>query len=354
MTALKAYIIEKIRRSGSKIPFSSYMEMALYTPELGYYMKEALPFGRQGDFITAPELSPLFGQCIAGAVQPVLDNFKHPVILEWGAGTGKLAYTLLKNCQHISQYVIIDISPSLRKQQENTLREYLPKITWLEELPPEPFEGIILANEVIDAFPVTRFCLENENVREYYVTENNQQLQWTLEPPGDPQIISLVNSLNLGPPYTSEIHLTLKSFMENLSGCLNAGVVLVFDYGFPRHEFYHPDRYAGTLMCHYQHRANADPFYLPGMQDITAHVDFTALAENGFTAGFDVAGYTSQSAFLLECGILGLANTEKDNQAIKLLTLPHEMGELFKVMAFSKNYDLPIRGFKFQDRRNRL
>lgn len=354
MTILKSHIIEKIRQSGGKIAFSEYMNMALYAPELGYYTGYSHQLGRQGDFITAPELSPLFGKCIAKSLQAVLLNFKKPIILEFGAGTGKLARTLLEQCDFIQNYWIIEISPALRKQQEIILEKHLSKITWLEKLPEEKFEGVILANEVMDAFPVSKFYLKNNIIQEYYVSEKNGCLEWYLDVPSNAEMINIVNNLELASPYSSEINFAIKPWIKSLSDSLTSGVILLFDYGFPRHEYYHPDRYEGTLMCHYQHHSNTDPLYMPGLQDITAHVDFTTVAESALEADLEVRGYTSQAAFLLESGIIDIAQHHEDNVAVKMLTLPSEMGELFKSMLLLKNNDLPVLGFDLHDRRSRL
>ncbi len=359
MTILKSHIVEKIRQSGGKITFSEYMKMALYDPEHGYYTGYSHQLGRQGDFITAPEISDLFGKCVVQSLQSVLSNLKNPIVLEFGAGTGRLAKSILDQCEFIQHYWIIEISPALRKQQEIILEKYLSRITWLEKLPEEKFEGVILANEVMDAFPVTKFCLNNDLnsnniIQEYYVSEKNDCLEWHLDVPSHKEIINFVNNLELSPPYSSEINFAIKPWVKSLSNSLHSGVILLFDYGFPRHEYYHPDRHGGTVMCHYQHQSNTDPLYLPGLQDITAHVDFTYVAESALEAGLDVRGYTSQAAFLLESGILDNAQNFEDNHAIKMLTLPSEMGELFKVMLLSKNNDLPVLGFELHDRRSRL
>jgi SAM-dependent MidA family methyltransferase len=354
MAMLKSFILEKIRQLNGKIPFSQFMEMALYYPELGYYMKENHPFGREGDFITAPEISPLFGLCIARSISPILSTFQHPIILEFGAGTGKLAKTLLEHCEFIENYWILEISPSLRREQQKTLEKYLSRVTWLETLPEESFEGIILANEIIDAFPATRFYFKNNTVYEYYVSLDNDEFKWHLDIPSDLSIINFVKSLELISPYSSELHLSLKPWIHHLGRILKTGIILLFDYGFPRHEFYHPERHEGTLMCHSHHKMSHNPLLNLGLQDITAHVDFTAVAESAVEAHLDVSGYTSQAAFLLECGITEFAKNVLDNNAIKILTLPQEMGELFKVMSLSKNADVPLLGFTLHDRRNRL
>jgi len=361
MTILKSRIIEKIRQSGGKISFSEYMQMALYDPKLGYYTGHHHQLGRQGDFITAPELSDLFGKCIVKSLQAVLLSLKNPMVVEFGAGTGKLANVILEQCESIENYWIIEISPALRKLQQITLEKYLSKITWLEKLPEEKFEGIILANEVMDAFAVTKFSMDSRFrgndggvIQEYYVAEKNDCLEWHLDIPSHQDIINFVGNLELTSPYSSEINFAIKPWIKSLSANLTSGIILLFDYGFPRHEFYHPDRAEGTLMCHYQHRLNSDPFYMPGLQDITAHVDFTFVAESAVESDLEVRGYTSQAAFLLESGILDFAQSHEDKNAIKMLTLPSEMGELFKVMLLSKNNDVPVLGFALHDRRNRL
>lgn len=347
---LKDLILSKIKASGGKIPYSLYMELALYAPGLGYYANGLPKFGPQGDFITAPELSPLFGKCVSHAIQ----DFSH--ILEFGAGTGILAKTILDNHKNIEKYFILEISSELQDRQKTLLKDYGDKVSWLTELPAEPFTGVILANEVIDAFPATKFLWNDNKVHEYFVAEHQGELVWHIDESSDNNINIFVGSLNLPNHYTSEIHLNVKLWIKNISNILKSGLILILDYGFPRHEFYHPERSEGTIMCHHQHRAHSDPLYKPGEQDITAHVDFTALAEAAVENNLDLSGYTSQAAFLLENKILDFAdkNNAADAHAIKLLTLPTEMGELFKVMAITKQWDKPITGFNLQDRRYRL
>jgi len=330
---------------GEKIPFSTYMERALYTPGVGYYAGGAHKFGPQGDFVTAPEISPLFGKCLSKTFQQA------DIILELGAGTGKLALSLLENNPRIKQYWILEISSELQHRQKETLQNYLSKITWLTELPKTPFSGIILANEVIDAFPATKFLVDHHKVYEYYVTEKNGALDWLLDKPSHPRITEFVQSLNLPSPYTSEMHLWLKPWIKSLSDCLQSGLILLLDYGFPRSEFYHPDRTEGTLMCHYQHKAHTDVFFKPGEQDITAHVDFTAIAEAAVDNNLDVAGYTSQGNFLIDCGITDFIATDAHRAQTKILTHPGEMGELIKVIALTKNWPQELIGFRLNDRR---
>ena len=352
-------IRQKIKEGKGKIPFSTYMELALYAPQTGYYTGHARKFGPLGDFVTAPELSPLFGQCIGRALH---DYHGIDTILEWGAGTGNLAKTVLEHYPHIKKYYILDISPDLIRRQHETLAPYLSKITWLstlDELPKHSFSGLILANEVIDAFPATRFLINGQGIiQEYYVTDNNNQLDWILDKPSQPEIITLINQLNIlnnNPHhYTSELQLGISPWIKNISEILHSGIILLCDYGFPRHEFYHPQRNQGTLMCHYQHQSNSDPFFKPGEQDITVHVDFTAIAEAALEHNFQVAGYTCQTNFLCDAGITDFIKTPQDSADAKILTHPNEMGELFKCMALTKNWDnnnQPLTGFRLHDRR---
>jgi SAM-dependent MidA family methyltransferase len=348
MNPLKDLILKKIHAAGGKIPFSDYMALALYTKALGYYMRPTHPFGKSGDFITAPEISPLFGQCL-------YDSFKEAnlsQIVEFGAGTGKLAKSLLEqgNIQH---YRIIELNPSLREVQKEILAAYLPKITWHETVP-KNFEGIIIANEIIDAFPATKFHWKDQIVYEYYVTAPDNVLTFCLDKPQSLLLEAFVKNLNLPDNYTSEVHLSVKPWLRQLSQALKKGAIYLIDYGFPQHEFYHPERHQGTLMCHLQHNVHENPLLFPGEQDITAHVNFSLLAEIADEAGLNVSGYTSQEAFLLACNITQKAKTFEEQQAVKLLIHPAEMGELFKVMLLTRNIDGPFHGFTLQDRRNRL
>jgi len=354
-------ILNKIKESNGKISFYEYMNTVLFDSDSGYYTKNSRQLGKLGDFMTAPEISPLFGQSLSKSMYPILKRFHDPVIIEFGAGTGILAKTLLENLGNtISKYIIIEISPALIQQQQKLLSSFSDKIIWHDSHRPlENLTGIIIANEVIDAFPVRKFHYSNKIFSEYYVVpseKNNTPFDWHLQKidPNNDSDFQFLQSLDLPNNYTSEYHPTLRSWVKNLSAILQQGLVYIFDYGFPRHEYYHPDRNMGTLMCHFQHHSNTDPFYLPGCQDITAHVDFTSVAEAGVEAGFHVAGYTSQAAFLLASGITELCQSYENAQAVKLLTLPSEMGELIKVIALSKNYEHSIPGFELQDRRENL
>lgn len=345
------FIRQTINQAGGKIPFSEFMHLALYAPQLGYYEAGAQKFGQAGDFVTSPEISPLFGRCISTLLSGD--------VLELGAGSGKLAASILQSEHKPKRYYILEVSAELKKRQQEFLHATCPddyhRLIWLDKLPPaNSFSGMILANEVMDALPATRFCWQDKKVYEYYVHCKEEKFSWMLDKPSNTEITTFVEDLNLTTtPYSSEFHLLLKPWIKSLSQCLKQGLILLIDYGFSRREFYHPDRSMGTLMCHYRHHAHADPFFLPGLQDITAHVDFTAVAEAASDNDLDVAGFATQAAFLLDCGLLAMAS-EKEVLAIKYLTLPSEMGELFKVIALTREMELPLRGFRLQNYVERL
>ncbi len=382
---LKAFIREKIQQAGGDIPFVDYMQYALYTPELGYYMAHPHIFGgnEQKDFITAPEISPLFGQTLAQVCSAILEKISEGVILEFGAGTGKLAEDVLnvldKQGKLPRAYWIVDPSPHLREIQRQRLDNHPARekieLKWFDKLPDGPFAGIVIANEVLDALPAQRFQITDTHCFEAFVTYHEGGFQEEYQMSHDPAIEQLAqhiraeNSLEVLKvrPYQSERLPGLKTFFKTLSAALKQGVVLLMDYGFPRHEFYHPDRYMGTLMCHQQQRAHIDPYREVGLQDITTHVDFTDVAEQASDTGFDIAGYTQQAAFLMNAGLLSLCTHEniavgannirpfEAKTALHLLTSPSEMGELFKVMALTKAIDLfPFPGFEHFDKRHTL
>ena len=356
------------------ISFANYMELALYAPSLGYYSGGLTKFGEAGDFITAPELSPLFGYCIANQCVEILSQTGGD-ILEFGAGSGKLALDVLSYLAGRDalpkNYLIMEPSAELQQRQRHLLATKAPnlleRITWLNQLP-ERFTGVILANEVLDAMPVHLFEVDEHIIYERAVSLQNEQLIWhkkLLRP--DSKLAKQVGNLqkhygNEWPHYISEISLMIPAWLKSIGQLLNQGAVLLIDYGFPGHEYYHPQRNTGTLMCHYRHYAHADPFYFPGLQDITSHVDFTLVANSAVEAGLEVLGYTHQAAFLLNSGLLkGLSELAVSDleqfalaQQVKKLTLPHEMGELFKVMALGKNISGELLGFNHQDQRHRL
>lgn len=374
---LKIIIAEKIQKAAGRISFTDYMESVLYTPTLGYYMVHPRIFGateQTGDFITAPEISPLFGQTLAQACHKILKEMPEAVILELGAGSGKLALDLMQSLEALGTppqaYWILDPSPILREKQQELLNSNnIQCIKWLEKLPDTPFCGIIIANEVLDAMPVQRFKITPNECFETYVKYKNGIFQDDNIPTEEPAIQILAEKIRQQipsdilqrRPYESERLPALTPFFQSLFSSLEQGAIFLIDYGFPQHEFYHPDRYMGTLMCHYQQRANIDPYQHLGLQDITAHVDFTDVAERAVNAGFALAGYTQQSAFLMNSGLLSLIQTNLETHsihsknAIHLLTSPSEMGELFKVMALTKELDIyPFPGFEQFDKRHTL
>lgn len=353
---LKQTIRQQIEKAGGVIPFAQFMALALYTPGLGFYMKNSVKFGTRGHFITAPEISPLFAHCIARQYQQLsLDSF-----LEIGAGSGQFAKDFLSELARLHRlpkhYFILEISPALREQQQKLLQDF-SNVIWLETLP-ENFSGMIFANEVMDAFPVNCFCIAEEKMFERCVRLHEDNFQWSLEETElrdhIPQIKGITNK------YYSEINLGIAPWIRTLANCLKQGVILLFDYGYGRTEYYHPDRSQGTLMCFYQHHMHEDPFMYPGLQDMTAHVDFTTVADSAIDAGLALSGYTTQAGFLLSAGLLECSLPEntieqyQHAQAIKKLTMPSQMGELIKVMALSKNSDEALLGFSLQDRRQHL
>jgi len=374
---LREFIFDEIESKSGRITFARYMELALYAPGLGYYSAGAQKFGKTGDFVTAPEISVLFSQCLARQCQQVLEVLNGGSILEIGAGSGKMALDLLlalerQNCLP-HDYKILEVSADLRHRQQILFKTQAPHlykyITWLDSLCIEAFKGLILANEVLDALPAHRFQWDAASIlREWYVSRDGNALVWELGEPGGEELIRAVQNLCIPAQavcYNTEINLILPSWINSLGACLNKGLIIVIDYGFPRAEYYHVDRNMGTLMCHYQHQAHGDPFRLPGLQDISVHVDFTAVAESGVNADLCVGGYTTQAAFLLSCGLLDLASSLSVledtrrrfvlNQEIHQLTSPAEMGELFKVMALSRGLeDVNLLGFILQDQRGRL
>ena len=366
--ALIALIRQEIATTGDAIPFSRFMELALYAPELGYYSAAQPKFGEQGDYVTAPELSPLFGRCLANQVVQILRVLGRGDVLEAGAGTGALAAELLLGLEALGHlphhYFILELSAALRAQQQQTVEQRAPhlleRVLWLDALPPPGFCGVVLGNELLDAMPVARFRVTEKNIAEQYVRWDGTRFT-SCERPASDVLSAHAASLALATDYVSEMGLHAQAWLRSMSVRLAQGVILLLDYGFPRAEFYHAQRTRGTLMCHYRHRAHDDPLILVGLQDITAHVDFTTIAQTGHDSNLDVLGYTSQAAFLIGCGLAEMATDPTDARAqllhaqqIGKLTAPHEMGELFKVIALGRGVHEPLRGFTMQDRRNRL
>lgn len=360
---------EEMAAVGGAIPFDRFMELALYAPGLGYYAAGKHKFGEHGDFITAPEMGSLFARCLARPCRSLLAGLGGGDILEVGAGGGVLAADLLRELESLGQlpdrYHILEVSPELRARQAETIQQKMPhlsgQVRWLDELP-RGFRGLVLANELLDAMPVTRFKVTETGINELYVGLENQHFVWR-EKNADESLRARIEPLGLPPGYVSEINPRAKAWVRGAADTLQQGALLLIDYGFPRAEFYHPQRAQGTLMCHYRHQAHDDPLRLVGLQDITAHVDFSAIATAGIDAGLTLAGYTSQAGFLLDCGLeqIMAASDPNDVRAhleltrqVKKLTLPHEMGELFKVIAFTRGVRKALPGFALQDRRGRL
>ncbi|MBY0545047.1 MAG: SAM-dependent methyltransferase [Gammaproteobacteria bacterium] len=343
-------IAEKIIAQGP-ISFADYMQMALYYPGLGYYSAGNQKFGPAGDFITAPELSSLFSHTLAHYITERFATLEHQNILEFGAGSGIMAADILLHLAELNQlpehYYILDLSADLRERQALTLQQKCPELShhviWLDRLP-EHFSGIILANEVIDAMPVHLFHWHDNQLHERMVNRQNGEFCWKDAPLSAERLATYLAPYlpKLPQPYISEVNLACEAWLQSLSDCIDQAEVLIIDYGFPDTIFYHPQRNTGTLMCHYRHLAHGDPFLWPGLQDITAHVNFSSLAQTAVNVGFSVEEYDTQANFLVHHGILHLA--ERDDigeqyilgQALKRLLLPTEMGELFQVLRLRK------------------
>ena len=359
---LATHIRTEIAATGGHIPFARYMELALYAPGLGYYSAGARKFGAVGDFVTAPELSPLFSRCLARQCAEVLGALGGGSILELGAGSGVMAADILLELEHLGalpeHYLILEVSADLRERQRALLGErapkLLPRVRWLDALP-DGHVGLMLGNEVLDALPVRRFRKTAQGYQEFCVAADSEGFRWELAMADVPFGTALANlETTLAAPlpagYESELCTLLPAFMASLAASLERGALLLMDYGYPRRAFYHAERGMGTLMCHYRQHAHPDPFLYPGLQDITAHVDFTAVAETATAAHLDFAGYTTQAHLLMALGIAGMSQGDmRLAQQVKLLTLPEEMGERFKAIGFTKGMDLPLSGFRLRD-----
>ena len=363
--ALVERICAELRTHGNWMSFARYMELALYEPGLGYYAAGSAKLGPGGDFVTAPELGPLFAQTLAAQVAGLLEA-AGGAILELGAGSGALARALLAELAQAGvdspEYFILEPSAELRDRQR---RRIGARATWLERLP-ESFNGVMLANEVADALPVHAVAWTDRGIRERGVCENEGELAWA-ERVAAGSVGDAANSIEIDLPasgrYQSEIGLAAQAWIATLASRLETGALLAIDYGFAHREYYHPQRSMGTLMCHYRHYAHSDVFLYPGLQDITAHVDFSALAGAGASAGLDVLGYATQAQFLVNCGVTQvLARTPAEDAANYLpraaeantLLSPSEMGELFKVLALGRGVASPLLGFSRGDRAHTL
>lgn len=363
--ALRRQIAAAIRAAGGWLPFDRFMQQALYAPGLGYYANASRKFGllpaSGSDFVTAPELSPLFGQALAEQVADSLAVTGTDEVWEFGAGSGALAAQLLAALQArgtpLRRYTIVDVSGALRQRQQQRLADFAPRVTWADALP-EALRGVVIGNEVLDAMPVPLLARVGGVWHERGVVvsdEIEQRFTWADRPTALRPPVEIEGTHD----YVTEIHPQQHAFIATLAEKLlrgGAGAAFFIDYGFPEAEYWHPQRDAGTLLCHRAHRQDDDPLSDVGLKDITAHVDFTGIALAGQDAGLDVLGYTSQAHFLLNCGIAGLmerADLPARASAMKLLA-EHEMGELFKVIGLATPGHGPARGFASGDRSHRL
>ncbi len=363
------------------INFSDFMNIALYEPGLGYYSGGLQKFGRKGDFITSPEVSPMFGQCIANQVSEVLLNFrnsndKEVYIIEFGAGSGVLAVDVLLQLENIvslpDQYLILELSAELQQRQKETIKNKAPHlfeiVRWLDCLPDDVTNAVVVANEVLDAMPVECFKVVANTIETLTIGFDNDELVSRYVPAGDAVIEKISTTeqrseIKFSNDYASEFNPAISGWLAGIESGIKNSVIFLIDYGYNEKEYYHPDRVNGTLMCYYQHRAHENFLWWPGLQDITAFVNFTDVAYSAVDLGMNVSGYTTQAAFLLANGLSEIHASQvtddvkqqvRLSQQIKTLTLPSEMGDRFKVMALTKNYDEPLRGFSMLDLRSRL
>lgn len=364
---------ELIEKQGGAIGFDVYMDAVLYAPGLGYYSAGATKLGADGDFTTAPETSSLFSRCLAHQwAQLHVSGISE--VLELGAGSGRLAADFLVEsaAQGVlpSRYCILEVSAELRQRQRETLEALVPtfidRVMWLDELP-EAFEGLMLANEVLDALPVTRFRRRTDGVEEMTVIADGGRFGWNTRAAPEPLVVAVeaieqALGERLPASFVSEVNLRVAPWIAALAAALHRGAVLLVDYGMSRAEYYASDRNGGTLRCHYRHRAHDDPFVWPGLQDITAQVDFTAVAAAGVSAGLNLAGYTTQAHMLVGCGIETLMSEPVADerslwiraQQAQRLMLPGEMGERFKAIGFTRGIDVPLCAFSIRDFSDRL
>ena len=367
---IHALVRAEVEAREEPIPFSRYMEIALYAPGLGYYRAGWPTFGSRGDFVTAPEISPLFGRTVARQVEQALSLIGSCDVVELGAGTGAMAAQILADLAPRGgiRYRILEPGSALAARQRETLAALVPgalsSVRWIDALPAPGFRGVVLANEVVDALPIERFEVAADGVSMHCVGFEAGRPVWRSRP-ADPWLAGAVASIRreigheLPIGYVSEVGPARSAWAASVAERIERGLLLLMDYGFPRRELYHPDRNGGTLRCHFRHHAHDDPLVLCGLQDITAHVDFTALAK---ASGLDVAGFATQSEFLLGCGLLDLVSHLEPGSPefvrlttrIKRITLPGEMGEAVKVMALTRGIEDPLIGFSGRDHRARL
>ena len=366
---LNALVKEDIAAHAGWVSFARFMEWALYAPGLGYYSAGSRKFGAAGDFVTAPELSPLFGRCLARQLAELLDEGL-PDVLEIGAGTGALAAEILAELAALGRlpqrYLILEVSADLRERQRATLAARVPdalaRVQWLEVLP-GPLEAVMIGNEVLDAIPTHLVRIEHGRVMEVGVTVSDAGAYAWAARPAEGELLAAARELDVPEGYETEINLAARAFVGSFARLLRRGAMLFIDYGFPARELYHPQRAQGTLMCHYRHHVHDDPLHWVGLQDITSHVDFSAVAQAAQAAGAALLGYASQAQFLINCGITDLlgAVSPEDVRAYaplagqaQVLLSPAEMGELFKVIAFGRGIAGPLCGFARGDKRHAL
>lgn len=371
---LHEVIVQEINQAGGWIDFAHYMQLALYAPGLGYYSAGLQKFGEQGDFVTSPEVSPLFAQTLANPVAKLLAELPNAQLMEFGAGSGKLAADLLYALNTLGQlpenYFIVELSADLQQRQYEILQQcvpdLLPRVQWLNQLPEEPLNVIVIANEVLDAMPVTRFAIKDGEVLQQGVAVKDGELALSYRPASD-EVRQQVEALHIattpGFEYCSELNLNIAPWIKSLAGCINQGAIYLIDYGYTRSEFYSAERDMGTFIGYYHHRALDAPLWYPGLQDLTAFVDFTAVAEVAINNELDVDGFTSQGNFLINCGLAELVESIETKsevdyfklvQQMKTLSLPGEMGERFKVLGLSKGLDDNVPGFEIRDLRYSL
>jgi SAM-dependent MidA family methyltransferase len=368
---LAGHIRALIAQAGGSISFAEFMQEALYAPELGYYVAGSARFGPGGDFVTAPEIGPLFGRVLARQCAAVLQRSSNGAVLELGAGSGRLAVEILRflraNGIELQRYLILEVSPDLIAQQQRLIRaqvpELMPKVEWLDRMP-QQFRGVVIANEVADALPVERFSMSGREVVQLRVGWEQNAFAWhrAAAPRFLAEAVLHIEATigrQLANGFVSEVSSGLAKWVDDIAACVESGFVFLFDYGLPRREYYAPDRRDGWLRCHLRHRAHNDPLIYPGLQDLTAWVDFTAVAEAASGAGMDIAGFVSQAQFLLNGGLseeladfdrLPTASQIDLSRQVKILTLPDEMGENFKCMGLARG-DMPtLSSFANQDR----
>jgi SAM-dependent MidA family methyltransferase len=360
---LAEHIAAAIVSEGDWITFARYMELALYAPGQGYYVAGARKFGEAGDFVTAPEISPMFAKCLALQARQVLEATGGD-ILELGPGSGVLAADLFEELKAHGtppqRYLLLEVSPELRERQRKLIAYRFPqdlqRFVWLDRLP-EKIRGLVLANEVLDVVPCSLAYRKGGEYFERGVILSEAGFAWDDEPLPDGDLKR--RAAAVFPPgdydYLSEVNLAAEALVRTIAASMEAGLALFIDYGFPEREYYHPQRSMGTLRCHYRHRFHGDPFFMPGLQDITAHVDFTAMGRAAEQGGAEVYGFTTQAYFLISCGLAVLVSAEdptmtlsrlKGTSAAHRLISPSEMGELFKVLGIGKGIGVPLQGFQ--------